>query len=408
MADKDQVLASFLHGDMSPFLNLLQNLMNRSNAERAQAEKFYESCKEFPSELVLRLLEVIQAPQNSEVRGLSAILLRKLITRDGVMPKLSIEARTALKSQLLDIIYRENDGSIGKKLCDAVGELAINILEDGTWPELLPCVSQWLSGQQDRLKECALLILGQIADYVTSNAGAHLVPLLTIIDQCLRTSPNIDVRVAALQSASEFIFAVEGNNKESLKGLLPGMIEAITATLNSKNELAAEDAMKVFVNIAEIDPKFLKSHLADIVNLALQVAQTADLSGGLRHLSLEFLVTLMEAREQAPGILKKVPFVYERLFGILLHMLLDIEDFPEWYTNSSDDGDTENYDLANEYLDRMAMSLQGNILLPIASQLLPQFLADADWKKRHAALIAMGQIAEGCSKVVSRENMCFL
>jgi len=36
----------------------------------------------------------------------------------------------------------------------------------------------------------------------------------------------------------------------------------------------------------------------------------------------------------------------------------------------------------------------------VASQCLPAYASDAaDWKKRHAALICLSQIAEGCSKV---------
>lgn len=44
--------------------------------------------------------------------------------------------------------------------------------------------------------------------------------------------------------------------------------------------------------------------------------------------------------------------------------------------------------------------LGGNALVPAAGALLPTWLADADWRKRHAALICLAQIAEGCQKVM--------
>ena len=34
-----------------------------------------------------------------------------------------------------------------------------------------------------------------------------------------------------------------------------------------------------------------------------------------------------------------------------------------------------------------------------AGSLLPVLMADSDWEKRHAALITIAQIAEGCAKV---------
>ena len=46
------------------------------------------------------------------------------------------------------------------------------------------------------------------------------------------------------------------------------------------------------------------------------------------------------------------------------------------------------------------MSLGGNAIVPAAGQLLPAWLQDpTDWKKRHATLICLAQIAEGCNKV---------
>ena len=42
-------------------------------------------------------------------------------------------------------------------------------------------------------------------------------------------------------------------------------------------------------------------------------------------------------------------------------------------------------------------------MAPLASRLLPTLLQDPDWKKRHAALICISQIAEGCVKVLVKD-----
>jgi hypothetical protein len=54
---------------------------------------------------------------------------------------------------------------------------------------------------------------------------------------------------------------------------------------------------------------------------------------------------------------------------------------------------------SQECLDRIAISLGGNAIVPAAAVMLPAWLNDQDWKKRHAALICLAQIAEGCTKV---------
>jgi hypothetical protein len=102
-------------------------------------------------------------------------------------------------------------------------------------------------------------------------------------------------------------------------------------------------------------------------------------------------------------MMRKLPQFIGRLFVILMKMLLDIEDDPQWHfaeSEEEDAGETADYEVGQECLDRLAISLGGNTVLPVAFQLLPSFVNDSDWKKRHAALIALAQIAEGCSKVL--------
>jgi len=50
-----------------------------------------------------------------------------------------------------------------------------------------------------------------------------------------------------------------------------------------------------------------------------------------------------------------------------------------------------------------------NTIVPVGSEQLPAYLAAPKWHKCHAALIALAQIVEGCSKVLcSLEMSTFL
>ncbi|QHO38440.1 Importin [Arachis hypogaea] len=148
-----------------------------------------------------------------------------------------------------------------------------------------------------------------------------------------------------------------------------------------------------------------KTHLnsVDVVGAMLQIAEAESLEEGTRHLVIEFVITLTEARERAPGMMRKLSQFISRMFAILMKMLLDIEDDPAWpsaKTEDEDVGETSNYSVGQECLDRLSISLGGNTIIPIASEQLPAYLAAPEWQKRHAALIALAQIAEGCSKVM--------
>ena len=86
-----------------------------------------------------------------------------------------------------------------------------------------------------------------------------------------------------------------------------------------------------------------------------------------------------------------------------MKMLLDVGDDPSWRSADKEDEDAHepsNYSVGQECLDRLAISLGGYGIVPIAWDLLPEYLVAQEWQKHHAALIVLNQIAEGCSKVL--------
>lgn len=77
--------------------------------------------------------------------------------------------------------------------------------------------------------------------------------------------------------------------------------------------------------IAEAHPRFLRRQLAEVVAAMLQIAGAEALDDATRQLAAEFLVTLCEARDKAPGMMRKLPTFAEAIFRIMLSFLLDIE-----------------------------------------------------------------------------------
>lgn len=57
----------------------------------------------------------------------------------------------------------------------------------------------------------------------------------------------------------------------------------------------------------------------------MQIAEAEQLEDSTRQLAAEFLVTLCEAREKAPGMMRKAPHLVARLFECLVTFLLDVE-----------------------------------------------------------------------------------
>ncbi|XP_055819056.1 uncharacterized protein LOC129887853 isoform X2 [Solanum dulcamara] len=87
-------------------------------------------------------------------------------------------------------------------------------------------------------------------------------------------------------------------------------------------------------------------------------------------------------------------------------MLLDIDGEVVWHRAEVEHeaaGETSNYGVGQECLDRLSIALGGDTIVPIASEQLVAYMAAPEWKKHHAALIAIAQIAKGCSKVMIKD-----
>ncbi|KAF8395944.1 hypothetical protein HHK36_019900 [Tetracentron sinense] len=400
-------LAAILVPDPAPFETLVSHLMSSGNEQRSQAETLFNLCKQnHPDELSLKLAHLLQSSPHVELRAMSAILLRKQLTRDDsyIWPRLSPSTQSALKSILLACVQREDAKTIWKKLCDTVSELASGILPDNGWPELLPFIYQCVSSGSPRLQESALLMFAQLSQYIGDVLIPHISSLHSVFLQCLASSSNSDVRIAALGAAINYIQCLSSSSdRDRFQDLLPLMMQTLTEALNRGQESTAQEALELLIELAGTEPRFLRRQLVDVVGAMLQIAEADSLEEGTRHLAIEFVITLAEARERAPGMMRKLPQFISRLFAILMKMLLDIEDDPAWHNAENEDedaGETSNYNVGQECLDRLSISLGGNTIVPVASELLPTYMAAPEWQKHHAALITLAQIAEGCSKVM--------
>ncbi|PON98072.1 Coatomer beta subunit [Trema orientale] len=400
-------LAAILGPDPAPFETLISHLMSSSNEQRSQAELLFNLCKQTdPDSLSLKLAHLLQYSPHPEGRAMSAILLRKQLTRDDsyLWPRLTPATQASLKSILLSCIQREEAKSISKKLCDTVSELASGILPDNGWPELLPFMFQCVSSDSAKLQESAFLIFAQLSQYIGDSLVPHIKELHGVFLHCLNSSSNSDVKIAALNAVINFIQCLSNSgDRDRFQDLLPAMMRTLTEALNHGNEATAQEALELLIELAGTEPRFLRRQIADVVGSMLQIAEAESLEEGTRHLAIEFVITLAEARERAPGMMRKLPQFISRLFAILMRMLLDIEDDPAWHSAESEDedaGETSNYSVGQECLDRLSISLGGNTIVPVASEQLSAYLAAPEWQKHHAALIALAQIAEGCQKVM--------
>ncbi|KAI8476174.1 MAG: armadillo-type protein [Monoraphidium minutum] len=401
-ADAQAVLA-----DPNAFEQLVASLLQADNTARKHGEAVFEEVKKNPDGCVSHLMRCLRQSASEEHRAFSAIMLRKVLTRDEptMYAASSPQVQLAVKQELLAALAAEPSGSVRKKVGDTVSELASELLDKGEWPEVLPALVERIQSGQPQAMEASLAILATLAAYSTDSLRPHLAQLHPILGACLGHAA-LDVQVAALHVVAGFIQQLEEpKERDAFQPMVPALLATLGRCLTAEDEQSAQEVLEQLIEVAEQHPKFLKKQLGEVIAAMLQIANAGQLDPPTRTLAVEFMVTLCEARERAPGMMRKLPEFVPTLFAALMGFLLDVEDDALWHGADSDaheeEGCGELFDSGQEFLDRIAISLGGKALVPAAGALLPAWLQDgADWRKRHAALICLAQIAEGCAKVM--------
>ncbi|XP_058802795.1 importin-5 [Phymastichus coffea] len=387
--------------ELEGFQQLLNTLLSTDNDVRSQAEEAYKNLPvESKVQLLLRFL--CDTSVTEEIRGMAAILIRRLFSSEFMefYPKIPPEGQVQLKQQLLMAIQNEQSPRIRRRVCEVIAEVARNLIDDdgnNQWPEFLQFLFQCANGPVPALKESALCMFTCVPGVFGNQQANYLDLIKQMLQLSVNDTSNYEVQFQAVRAVGAFIMLheKESNIQKHFAELVPAVV-LVTAQSIEKQE---DDALlKVLIDLAESTPKFLRSQLEPIMEMCMKVFSNEDMEDSWRQLALEVIVTLAET---APAMVRKVGGKYiAALVPLVLKMMTDLENDEEWSFSDEiieEDNDSNNV-VAESALDRLACGLGGKTILPQIVQNIPSMLSSTDWKYRHAALMAVSAVGEGCHK----------
>jgi hypothetical protein len=106
---------------------------------------------------------------------------------------------------------------------------------------------------------------------------------------------SLEIKFHALNSVSVYLRVCHRNDSKKLQVLLPFMVGVITQALNENNELLVEKSVTEFINIAEVEPFFFKSHFSSLFTGIQQIVGRKDFSdNSIRLLPIHFVLAVLE------------------------------------------------------------------------------------------------------------------
>ncbi|EXJ64887.1 hypothetical protein A1O7_01226 [Cladophialophora yegresii CBS 114405] len=396
---------------------LLQALQSPDNTLRSQAEEQLNNdwTPNRPEMLLMGLAEQLQVAENPSTRSFAAVLFRKQASKQRKIPPgneskelfwtLSGEAKGAIRSKLLEGLAREQVSPVRNKIGDAIAEIARQYVESGeneTWVELLHALFQASQSSEPGMRECAFRIFATTPGVIERE---HEGVVQEVFLKGFKDN-SVDVRLSATEAFTAFFHSIKKKTQPKYYSLVPEILNILPPLKEAGDTDNLSRALVVLIELAEICPKMFKGLFNNLVKFSVSVIQDKELGDQTRQNGLELMATFAE---WAPAMCKKDPSYTNDMVTQCLSLMTDIgtddDDAAEWNATEDLDGEDQemNHVAGEQTMDRLANKLGGQIMLPATFTWLPRMMHSASWRDRHAALMAISAISEGCRDLMIGE-----
>ncbi|RDW63954.1 ARM repeat-containing protein [Coleophoma crateriformis] len=405
------VIPADVHAELS---QLLEALQSSDNSVRAQAEEHLAAnwTATRPDLLLMALVEQIQGSTDTTTRSFAAVIFRRIASKSRKIPTgenietflaLTDETGHAIRQKLLEALTAETTAAVRNKIGDAVAEIAREYSDNNKqWQEILGVLFQLSMSEQAGQREIAYRIFATTPGIIEKQ---HEDTVMSAFTKGFKDD-DVRVRLAAMEAFASFFRSISKKSQAKYYALLPEVLNILPPIKESGDSDDLTKALISLIDLAEIAPKMFKPLFSNLVAFSISVLQDKELDDQARQNALELMATFAD---YAPAMCRKDPNYTTDMITQCLSLMTDIgeddDDAAEW--NASDDMEPEESDLnhvaGEQCMDRLANKLGGNTILAPTFGWLPRMMLSTSWRDRHAALMAISAISEGCRDLMVGE-----
>ncbi|CAJ2508844.1 Uu.00g138700.m01.CDS01 [Anthostomella pinea] len=405
------VLPQEIHAELA---QLLQALQSPDNSVRSQAEDHLQNnwTNTRPDVLLMGLAEQIAGSTDASLRSFAAVIFRRIASKTRKTDKgdnaemfvsLPVEQATVIRQKLLETLATESDRLVRNKIGDAVADVARQYSENNEqWPEILAGLFQLSTSSDAGQRETAYRVFATTPGIIEKQ---HEGAVMEAFNRGFKDS-SVAVQLAAMEAFASFFRGLTKKSLPKYFSLLPDVLNILPPIKDSHNSEDLGKALQALIELAETSPKMFKPLFHNLVVFSVGVIQDKDLSDTCRQNALELMATFAD---YAPSMCKKDASYTNDMITQCLSLMTDLgeddDDAADWL--DSDDLDQEESDLnhvaGEQCMDRLANKLGGETILAPTFHWLPRMMTSMAWKDRHAALMAISAISEGCRELMIKE-----
>ncbi|KAF2666647.1 ARM repeat-containing protein [Microthyrium microscopicum] len=406
------VLPPEVHSALNAILVGLQSPDNviRSQAETRLADDWQTPRPEI---LLMGLAEQMMGSDDVGTRAFAAVMFRRAATKARKDPQsdqskdtfwvLPDPQKVAIREKLLEALGTDNTPNVRNKVADAVAEIARQYTDEGiTWQELLQALFNASQSAEVTQREIAFRIFASTPRIIETQHE-------TVVQEAFTKGfkdPETSVRLAALQAFASFFGSLGRKAQTKYYNLVADILNVLPPLKEAGDSEELTKALTALIELAESAPKMFKGYFNSLVSFSVTVIQDKELSDICRQNALELMATFADSN---PSMCRTDPSYTNEMVTQCLSLMTDVgiddDDASEWASTEDlevDESDA-NHVAGEQTLDRLANRLGGKTLLTPTFNWLPRMMTSSSWRDRHAALMAISAISEGCKELMLGE-----
>ncbi|KAL3962788.1 hypothetical protein ACCO45_004311 [Purpureocillium lilacinum] len=373
--DKDK-LAQLLQASQVPNTEQVK-------AVTADLQKNYYS----KTESLILLIEIALTHPDGGVRKAASVQALRLVPRH--WEKTAQDKKPLARTHLVEGALKESSSSTRHSLARLVAGIVGMDMEAGEGDEFLKQLLPLNNSDNVTAREVGSYILFSMLEDDPTHFSDHTHQLLQLFQSRIEDPDSKEVRINIVQAIGAILMIVEPEEDaqalQALQSFLPHMVNILKATVEAGDEESYKVIFEVFHSFLAYDSSILAVHLRDLLQFMIGLASNNNAEDDARTQALGFLIQCVRYRRMKIQAMRDMG---AELMVKAMHIVtaLDTDDDDEDMTPA-----------------RTAISLIDTLVVVPLLEQFPSFATHEDPGFRMAAMLALGNAAEGAPDFISTQ-----
>ncbi|KAI0477917.1 importin beta-4 [Xylariaceae sp. FL0804] len=345
---------------------------------------------------LLGLLHVVVSHPDAPVRMLAAVQALRLVPKH--WSGIETTQKPDVRAQLLRAIVSERDAKCRHGQSRVIAALASLDFANGEWADLLPTVTQLATSDDVAQREVGSYIVYSLVEADPEHFIDHLGRLFELFAQTIRDPQSRDVRINTMLSISSVLLLIDVDEDvqavNAVQEFVPAMVDVLKDAINDGDDERIQQSFEVFQSFLAYESALMARYFRDLVQFMVDLAANTAAEADVRTQALSFLAQCVRYRRMK---IQSIPDMGAQLVRKSLAILAEVSD------DDDDDDETTPPRSALSLIDQLASDLPPRLVIVPLLDEFPRYVGSERAGHRRAAILALGNSAEGAPEFVSTQ-----